>query len=126
MPETVSYNQVDKIVEVRSSGHLTILELTTSKEGVERLFSENEVNGIFIDVRDARSMPTSFSLVDSVEATFQSTISQETKFALLMTQTEGEVVREMRLVEIAGRHRGMPFRLFDDEEKARQWLLDSQ
>jgi hypothetical protein len=124
VPETVSFSQLEKIVEVRSSGHLTVLEMTTSKEEVERLFSENEVKGIFVDVRNVRSMPTSVSLVDFVDSILRSLTPQKTRFALLMTQTEGEVVREMRFIETVGVNRGLLCRLFEDEDQARQWLLE--
>jgi hypothetical protein len=125
MPESILFNQKDGIVEVCSSGDITIGELAKTSREAERYFAKNKVRGIFVDARGVLSMPRSVSLFDFVDSLLKSAIPRGTKFSVLMTQKEGDVRREVRFIETVGKNRGLLFRIFDDELQARRWLTDS-
>jgi hypothetical protein len=119
MPEEISIDPLNHIIVVRSSGHITVNDLTSSREKIFEIYSETGINKVLVDAREQKSFIT---ITDSYRRTDdfgENPISRKLKFAVLPSiHTE----KELRFLETASRNKGLHVMIHDSKESAIKWL----
>ena len=119
MPESVEYLPMEKVVEVRSSGEVTEVELLETRRRVAELCERHEARGILVDARDLISLPVPSVLFDFVLSMFDAGIPRGTPFAMIAGP---EIADDIGFIETVAVNRGLKFRAFSDRESALKWL----
>ena len=114
MPNTVEYREDQKIIRVDSFGHTSIEDWNNSLDSVLKINRQTGVTRILVDTRRQKSSPNTSHLFD-----FAANLPIALRFAVVVSDSTRTGLDS---VETAGRNRGKSIRLFNDDEKAMDWL----
>jgi hypothetical protein len=119
MPYTLSVEREDEYIRFDLYDPLTQSEIDSAMEEVLKLRQEGKLNRILCDHRQLE-MPPSETVGFLTAEQFGKRPLLGTKMALIRRRADEEF-----LFDIAAQTRGVIIRIFEDEEAAKQWLLDS-
>jgi hypothetical protein len=119
MPEEISIDTLSQIVVVRSSGHITVNDLASSREQIFEIYRETGINKVLVDAREQKSFITITDSYRRADDLGENPISRKLKFAILPSiRTE----KELRFIETTSRNKGLSVMIHDSKESAIKWL----
>ena len=118
MSYSLSINTEEKYIRVDLTGELTRSDIDRAMNEVLRIRQEQGLNHILCDERQLQVWPT--DLVGFITA-LQFTNGPYLGMKLAVIRRN---IHEEHIFEIAANNRSGIVRVFDDEEKAKQWLHD--
>ena len=119
MPETISIDPLNQIIVVRSSGHITVSDLASSRERIFEIYKETGINKVLVDAREQKSFITITDSYRRADDFGENPISRELKFAILPSiHTE----KELRFLETTSRNKGLNVMIHESKESAIDWL----
>ena len=122
MPYEVSFDKIDRIVEVRVSGLATHDDHCAARDEALRLGQENRCSRLLVDLRELDT--TRSSAMDCF--TFGETLARSSPGVRLahVLPKEARSREAVRFTSIVEANRGGLVREFDSFDEAREWLLD--
>jgi hypothetical protein len=116
MPDEVRVNKNEGIIEIISSGDLTINDMQSTDDIIQNIFAENGIYQVLIDQTRVQSFPDTFKIFDFCK-------SQFTNFRIaILTSISSPLLNDAKFMETVGHNWGRIVKVFYDEKEARQWL----
>ncbi len=118
MPETVTVREDLQIIQVESSGDISVEDLQGSLAEILRLHEERGLNRVLVDCRRQESLPATMPVFEFGEAV--PAVLGSVSIAIALSPHTWE---EIQFFETVARHRGAHVQSFDSTDEALKWLL---
>ena len=117
MPAVVSFNEEEKLIEVRSYDTLSKSDWLESLDEIEHLHQQRGCISVLVDSTELIMTPGIFDIFE----TASKKISREMRFALVIEA--GQAINEsVNFLEIVARNRGVRFLVLNNRQDALKWL----
>ncbi len=114
MPETVEFLKEEGMIKVESFGKVNIQDWNASLEKVNEIGERENCRIVLVDVSKQESRPDTLEVFQ-----FGEEMTRDFRFAVV---TSTGVSEEHKFLETVAVNRGKYVRLFDEYEKAINWL----
>lgn len=119
MPEHIALNQKLAVIEIESTGTVTLSEANRTIKELKRLMLATGVRRVLADTRGQTVVPSQAGL-----AQFAERLPRGVVFAVLVSSDQ-PTRNSVAFVERTGRERGAWIEVFESEETARRWLFEA-
>ena len=116
MPEKVTLNEQNGIIEVASYGVVTKQEIMDSIDIVMKIHREKGIDKVLVDSRQQTRMPNTMEIIELF-----SKFPDNLKVAVWVSETQ-PTVKDEAFLETVAINRFFKFRMFFSEEQALAWL----
>ena len=121
MPEVVSYKKDERLIHVKSVGHLSVDVVRNSILRVGELSKEHKISNVFVDQLEALSFPSGANALN-----LGSDVAHLLKGLNIAMIYSPEVKEDLSFFAKAARVRGGNMEVFENEESAKKWFDEQQ
>ena len=119
MPEEISVDRENKVVVVRSWGHVSKQDVGSSTDRVCEICGETGINKVLIDAREQHSYLKTVETYEHGKYVEENAISRRIKWAIVPS---GRTLGALRFLETTALNRGLNFKVVDSMEQAMTWF----
>jgi hypothetical protein len=117
----IDYIAKDNLIDIRTWGNVTTMQMDYSRDKVVHLSEMKVIESVIIDAIDVESLPAKRSFSGFVDSLFDTEILTGIKFALLTCK---ESWFDFQNIEKFCVERGFPVKVFLSRQRALEWLKE--
>lgn len=126
MEYTIQLDEAAGLISARATGAWESEKDNLMVDELLRLVDTSEIHKVLLDIRELHFDLSIIQIFQRAKTMREKRSKQNkitSKAALVYTPVDPKRDADMKFFENAARNRGMPYYVFTDIEKARQWLL---
>lgn len=118
MGYTIKVNKELQIIEIDSSGHVSLEDLDNQLRDIIKLSKEEGILKVFVDTDKVEKIPATFSLFG-----FMSSLPRNISYAMY-SKIDHRNTQELKFAETVSVNRGIRVSHFTDRQEAIAWLKE--
>jgi len=123
MPETITVREDLGVIEIRSYGKVTQVEMSTTRQRVDQIIQEQSLRKVLIDARDLTMTEGTTSLFE-FGASFDEAPSFRFVHLALIVAEQSE--KDLHFLATVAQNRGLQVKVFDSVDEGLEYLQTIQ
>jgi len=120
MPDNIQFKEGDEYIRVTSHGIIKQDNILETFSKFNQILDQYNINKVLVDTTQVTSIPSITEIYD----TMGSKLPLSFRVAIIVSADQNNIRADMLFAEDVARNRGRNLFIFDEEEKALEWLLD--